>query len=72
MTRKTLEKISGTIYAATLTQKMRDRRQLELAGHTAAADNIRYSIAGYVQALRDTGIITESERIILYIYYGTI
>lgn len=72
MTRKALEKIEGTIYKTTLEHKKADRQHLAKAGHENAADSVKASIAGYVQALRDCGIITESERQKLFAYYGTI
>lgn len=72
MTRKALEKIEGTPFKAALEYKMSQRVQLAKAGYADAADAATGSIAGYVQALRDAGIITESERKCLFIYYGTI
>lgn len=72
MTKKALEKIEGTIYKATLEHKKADRKRLEEVGHVNAAQSVKASIAGYVHALRDCGVITESERQALFVYYGTI
>jgi hypothetical protein len=72
MTKKVLEKIEGTIYKTTLENKKNDRQRFEKMGLEKDARAIRTSIAGYVQALRDCGVITERERQVLFIYYGTI
>lgn len=72
MLKKTLEKIEGTVYAQTLNQKKHARKRLEDMGCTTDANAIRASIAGYLQAIRDFGIISESERQRLYIYFATI
>lgn len=72
MTKTVLEKIEGTNYKNTLEIKRADRKRLEESGHEQAADAIKASIAGYVQALRDCGVITERERQVLFIYYGTV
>ena len=72
MTQKALEKIAGTPYQKMLEYKRTQRKNLEKAGHDAAADSTKASIAGYVQAMRDCGVITERERGLLFIYYGTI
>ena len=72
MTRKAVEKIEGTIYETTLRNKKEGRQYLEDAGRSEDAARVRASIAGYVQSLRDCGVITESERKALYLYYGTI
>ena len=72
MTKKALEKIEGTTYKFTLEQKKADRKHMEEAGHTSAAKEVKASIAGYVQAMRDCGVITESERRTLFIYYATV
>lgn len=72
MTKLVLEKIEGTIYKTTLEQKKKDRKRLEEMEHAHEAREIKCSIAGYVQALRDCGVITERERQALFIYYGTI
>lgn len=72
MTQKALEKIVGTQYQKALEYKKAQRKNLEEAGHENAAQSVKASIAGYVHALRDCGIITESERQTLFIYYGTI
>lgn len=42
------------------------------AGLIGSAEGIKKSIAGYTQALRDCGMITERERQVLFIYYGTV
>jgi hypothetical protein len=72
MTRETLEKIEGTIYKSTLERKKHDLKHLEDMGLVKDAKGIRCSIAGYLQALRDCGIITESDFRKLFCYYGTI
>lgn len=72
MTQKALEKISGTQYQNALEYKKAQRKNLEEAGHKSAADSAKASIAGYVHAMRDCGVITERERELLFIYYGTI
>lgn len=72
MTRKTLEKIEGTIYKTTLENKKEARTRLAKLGHEKEAKSVQASVAGYVQAMRDFGIITERERQELFIYYGTI
>ena len=72
MTKEALKKIEGTIYKTALEYKKHQRKLLEEARAQNAADSAKASIAGYVQALRDCGIITESERQTLFIYYGTI
>lgn len=72
MTKKALEKIEGTTYKSTLERKKNDRKHLAEMGLDKDANAVRCSIAGYIQALRDCGIITESERQKLYIYYGTL
>jgi hypothetical protein len=72
MTKKVLEKIEGTNYKITLEQKRADRKRLKERGHEQAEDEVKASIAGYVQALRDCGVITERERQVLFIYYGTV
>jgi ribosomal protein S17E len=71
MTKKAFEKIEGTIYKTTLDYKKTERKNLEERGFTNAAKEIANSIAGYVQALRDCGVITESERRTLFLYYAT-
>jgi hypothetical protein len=72
MTAKALEKINGTPYQTTLEYKRKQRKYLEEAGHAQAAESAKASIAGYCQALRDCGIITERERGALFLYYGTV
>lgn len=72
MTKKTLEKLEGTTCKFTLENKKAERKRVEEAGHHNAAEAIKGSIAGYVQAMRDCGVITESERRVLFIYYATV
>ena len=72
MTKKALKKIEGSIYERTLEFKKKDRQRFEEMRLENDAIAIRCSIAGYLHALRDCGIITEREREILFIYYGTI
>jgi hypothetical protein len=71
-TRDVLEKIKGTTYGNTLERKKQWRKNLLESGEERAARETQISIAGYVHALRDAGIITESERRTLFIYYGTV
>lgn len=72
MTRKALEKIKGTQHETTLENKKKWRKSLAADGNERAARETQTSIAGYLHALRNCGIITERERSALYIYYGTI
>lgn len=69
---QTLKKIDGTIYKTTLEHKKETRQHLEKLGLVNTAREVKCSVAGYVQALRDCGVITESDRQKLFIYYGTI
>lgn len=71
MTEKTIDKIRGTIYHKTLEYKRNERKRLVEAGYETAERITNASIAGYCQALCDCGIITERERGILFLYYGT-
>jgi hypothetical protein len=71
-TRELLGKLEGTTYKYTLEHKKTDRKRLEAEGHENAAKSVKASIAGYVQAMRDCGAVTESERQKLFIYYGTV
>jgi hypothetical protein len=71
MTEKALKKIDGTIYQKTLEYKRNERKRLEAAGYETAESRTNASIAGYCQALCDCGIITERERALLFLYYGT-
>jgi hypothetical protein len=72
MTRKTLDKIEGTVFKTTLDYKKASRKALEEKGCQHQAREVQVSIAGYLQAMRDLGVITESERKCLYIYYATV
>jgi hypothetical protein len=72
MTREVLAKIEGTPFKAKLESKKRGRQRLYADGLERAAEDVRKSIAGYLEAMHDSGVITESERHILFIYYGTI
>lgn len=72
MTQKALEKIKGTVHKNALEYKKAQRKKLEEAGHENAAQSVKSSIAGYVQAMMDCGVITERDRELLFIYYGTI
>ena len=71
MTEKVLQKIEGTTFKKTLDYKKRERKNLMDNGYETQAYNVKTSIAGYVQAMRDCGVITERERSILFIYYAT-
>lgn len=71
-TRDVLEKIKGTTYGNALERKKQWRKHLLELGEERAASKTQTHIAGYVYALRDAGIITESERRTLFIYYGTV
>ena len=72
MVQRTLERIEGTTYKATLEKKKSDRKRLAKMGAITDAHSIELSLAGYIQALRDVGVITERERQELFIYYATI
>lgn len=71
-TQDVLNKIEGTNYKAALEYKRAERKRLEAAEYREAAEGVKKSVAGYVQALRDCGVITERERQVLFIYYGTV
>lgn len=71
-TQDVLNKIEGTKYKATLEYKRHERKRFEDNGFVGSAEGVKKSIAGYVQALRDCDIITERERQVLFIYYGTV
>jgi trans-2-enoyl-CoA reductase len=71
MTRATIEKIKDTPHGTALEKKKQWRKALLEAGREREARETQTSIAGYVQALRNCGVITERERSVLYIYYGT-
>jgi hypothetical protein len=70
--RQILEKHAGTAYVKTLETKKRSRQSANANGLETTAREIQLSIAGYVQALKDAGIITETERRATWLYYGTI
>lgn len=72
MVQKTLDKIRGTKYYDTLENKKRERKKMKELRLENAAETVKASIAGYVQAMRDCGIITERERQALFIYYATV
>ena len=72
MTAKTLEKLETTPFKATLEYKKKMRKRfIERELHKEARE-VQTSIAGYLHAMKDAGVITESERSVLYTYYGTI
>lgn len=71
-TQDVLRKFEGTAFKATLEYKKAERKRLEAAGFIGTAEGVKKSIAGYVQALRDCGVVTESERRVLFIYYATV
>ena len=71
-TQEVLNKIEGTNHKKTLEYKKAEIKRLEEAGYHLGVDSGKASIAGYVQALRDCGVITESERRVLFIYYATV
>ena len=71
-TQDVLKRIEGTTYKATLEYKKMERKKMEAGGYEGAAEGVKKSIAGYVQALKDCGIITEHERRVLFIYYATV
>jgi len=72
MTRAAIEKIKGTTHEIFL-EKHRDwRKNLLKANRESEARETQMLIAGYVKALRACGIITERERGVLFIYYGTV
>lgn len=71
MIRKVLDKIEGTAFKSALEYKKTTRQKFEEGGLIAQAREVQVSIAGYLQAMRDFGEITETERRCLYIYYAT-
>ena len=71
MTANLLQKIEGTPYKTTLEYKKSERKRLEEMKCEHAAISVRSSTAGYLQALCEAGIITESERRTLFLYYAT-
>lgn len=72
MTRTAIEKLKGTPHEAFLERQKKWRNALLDAGRDREATAAQALLAGYVKALRNCGIITESERRTLFIYYGTI
>ena len=72
MTKQILDRIEGSVYKAALERKRAERKRLEAAGLVNDAQDMKCNVSGYVQALRDVGIINDRERQALYIYYGTI
>ena len=71
MANKVLEKIEGTIYKTTLEHKKSTIKRFKEMELTNDAEAISKSVAGYLQAMRDCGVITDRERQWLYIYYGS-
>lgn len=72
MTRAAIEKLKGTVHEIALEQKKKMRKNLLEVGREHEAREQQTSIAGYLHALRNCGIITERERGVLFIYYGTL
>ncbi len=72
MTQNAINKIEGTPFKNSLEYKMKMRRKFRERGLEKEARETQTSIAGYLHALRDAGVITESERHVLYLYYGTV
>lgn len=71
-TQEVLNKFEGTPWKAALEYKRAERKRFEDNGFIGCAEGVKKSIAGYVQALRDCGVVTERERQVLFIYYGTV
>lgn len=71
MTKKTLEKIEGTTFKSALDNMRKTRKHFEGTDDKSAGQT-KYSIIGYLKAMRDFGIITERERQVLFIYYATL
>ena len=71
MTKEIIEKFEGTVYKATLEYKKKERHRLEEAGYASEAEKTKASTYGYIQALCDARIITDRERMLLFIYYCT-
>ena len=72
MTEKTLKKIDGTVYKAKLEHYKNLRHQYLEMERKENEKAVHHMISAYVQALCDCGVITERERMSLYIYYATI
>lgn len=70
MTKALLEKIEGTAYRAQLEKMKKIRKQLKDCGLDDAARGVYARITGYIDAMRDCGIITESERNSLFFNYA--
>ena len=71
MTKKALEKIEGTPFKTALDSMRETRKRVEKIDEKSA-NQTKYSIIGYLKAMRDFGVITERERQALFIYYATI
>lgn len=62
--------MEGTSFKRTLEYKKSERKRFEEYGFTAEADKVKASTYGYIVALRDAGVITERDRMFLFLYYA--
>lgn len=71
MTQKILKRIENTVFKSTLDKMRETRKHLEKID-VNSANQTKYSIIGYLKAMRDFGVITERERQVLFVYYATV
>lgn len=71
MTINALEKIKGTKHEELLETQRRYRRSMAEQHRDREEKEVKTFIAGYLKALHNSGIITDRERMKLYIYYAT-
>lgn len=64
-----LEKIKGTIFETALESKKFAINSFNEMGERIASQTVKNSLAGYLQAMRDCGVVTDRERMWLYLYY---
>ena len=69
MGNRTLEKIKGTIFEVALAKKKATLAFYKELEQEHEVREIKNSVAGYLQAMRDCDIITDRERMWLYLYY---
>lgn len=72
ITRDTIERLrnKGEHFIWSLEMNSDDARRF--GDGDPRADNLKTGISGYLHGLRDAGIISETERRVLYIYYATV
>ena len=71
MVKEALKKIEDMPFKTVLDLMREDRKRAEEWNETIA-DQMKYSIIGYLKAMRDCGVITDRERQALFIYYATV